>query len=338
MIKEAINKAINREDLTFEEAQAVMQEIMTGQATNAQMSSFLTALRMKGETIDEITACASVMRKVATHLTHNGEVLEIVGTGGDKSFTFNISSVSSIVTAAAGVPTAKHGNRSVSSKCGAADVFEKLGVKLDISAQENAQVLEKTGMCFMFAQRYHSSMKYAAPVRKEIGTRTIFNILGPLANPAFATIQLMGVYSESLVEPMAQVLKNLGVKRGMVVYGQDGIDEISLVAKTTVCEIKNGNITKFEINPEDYGFNLCKKEDLTGGDAKENAEIALEILSGVKNAKRDVVLLNSGVALYIAGKTDSIAQGIELAKETIDSGKAKNKLEEFIKATNEVDK
>lgn len=337
MIQTAISNIMNNENLSFEDAQKVMEEIMTGNATNAQIASFLTALRMKGETIDEITACASVMRKVGTHLAHNGDVLEIVGTGGDEAFTFNISSVSSIVTAAAGVPTAKHGNRSVSSKCGAADVFEELGVKLNITAEQNAKVLEDTGMCFMFAPVYHSSMKYAAPVRKEMGTRTIFNILGPLANPASATIQLMGVYNEELVEPMAQVLKNLGVERGMVVYGQDGIDEVSIVAKTTACEIKNGEITKFEINPENYGISLCTKKDLVGGDSKVNAEIAIDILKGAKGAKRDVVLLNSGIALYLAGKADSIADGVELAKETIDSGKALSKLNEFIKATNEVE-
>lgn len=336
MIKEAISKVINNENLSFEETESVMNEIMTGNATNAQIASFLTALRIKGETTEEITACATVMRKVGVHLGHNGDVLEIVGTGGDEAFTFNISSVSSIVTAAAGVPTAKHGNRSVSSKCGAADVFEELGVKLNITPQQNEKVLADTGLCFMFAPVYHSSMKYAAPVRKEMGIRTIFNILGPLANPASATIQLMGVYSEDLVEPMAQVLKNLGVKHGMVVYGQDGIDEVSLVAKTTACEINNDEIKKFEINPEDYGMGLCKNEDLTGGDTKKNAQIALNVLKGEKSAKRDVVLLNSGIALYIAGKADSIAQGIDFARETIDSGKAMEQLDRFIKATNEV--
>lgn len=336
MIKEAISKVINGQDLSFEETQAVMKEIMTGNATNAQIASFLTALRMKGETIEEITACAKVMREVGVQLKHTGDVLEIVGTGGDEAFTFNISSVSSVVTAAAGVPTAKHGNRSVSSKCGAADVFETLGVKLDITAQQNEQVLKNTDICFMFAPIYHGAMKYAAPVRKEIATRTIFNILGPLANPASATMQLMGVYSEELVEPMAQVLKNLGVENGMVVYGQDGIDEVSLVAKTTACEIKNGKITRLQINPKDYGFTLCSKEDLVGGNPQENAKITKDILDGVKGAKRDVVLLNSGIALYIAGKADNIASGIKLAAETIDSGKAKAKLEEFIKATSEV--
>lgn len=336
MIKEAISKVINKENLTPAETEGVMEEIMTGKATNAQMAAFLTALRMKGETIEEITACAKVMRRVGVHLNHSTEVLEIVGTGGDEAFTFNISSVSSIVTAAAGVPIAKHGNRSVSSKCGAADVFEALGVKLDITAQQNERVLSDTGICFMFAPVYHGAMKYAAPVRKEMGARTIFNILGPLANPASATIQLMGVYSQDLVKPMAEVLKNLGVEKGMVVYGQDGIDEVSLVAKTTACEIKNGEITEFTINPEDYGFTLCKKDDLVGGNPQENAEIARKILNGEKGAKRDVVLLNSGIAIYIAGKADSIAKGIEIAAQTIDSGKAKAKLEEFVRATNEV--
>jgi len=336
MIKYAINKTINGNDLTFDETQQVMTEIMTGNATNAQIASFLTALRIKGETIEEITACAKVMREVGVHLNHDADALEIVGTGGDEAFTFNISSISSIVTAAAGVPTAKHGNRSVSSKCGAADVFEALGVKLDITAQQNEKVLAETNMCFMFAPVYHGAMKYAAPVRKEMGARTIFNILGPLSNPASANIQLMGVYSEDLVEPLAQVLKNLGVEKGMVVYGQDGIDEVSLVAKTTACEIKGDKITKLEIDPEEYGLSLCSKEDLIGGDPQENAKIAMSILNGEKGAKRDVVLLNSGVALYIAGRVSSIADGIKLAAETIDTGKAKAKLEEFVKATNEV--
>lgn len=336
MIQKAISELINNENLKFEDAQEVMREIMTGQTTNAQMASFLTALRMKGETTDEITACASVMREVGVHLEHDSEVLEIVGTGGDEAFTFNISSVSSIVTSAVGIPTAKHGNRSVSSKCGAADVFEALGVKLNITAEQNAKVLNDVGLCFMFAPVYHSSMKYAGPVRKELATRTIFNILGPLANPASATMQIMGVYSEELVKPMAQVLKNLGVTKGMVVYGQDGIDEISMVAKTTACEIKNGELIDLEINPEDYGFELCNSADLVGGDPQENAQIALDILNGKKSAKRDVVLLNSGVAIYVSGKAESIAQGIEMAKEVIDNGKAKAKLDEFVKATNEV--
>lgn len=336
MIKDALHKAINGEDLSFDLTKQVMSQIMSGNATNAQIAAFLTALRMKGESIDEITACAQVMREYGVHLNHTGEVLEIVGTGGDESFTFNISTVSSFVTAAAGLPTAKHGNRSVSSKCGAADLLEAMGVKLDITCKQNEKVLKDTGMCFMFAPVYHSSMKYAAPVRKEMGARTIFNILGPLANPAAATIELMGVYSEDLVEPIAHVLKNLGVEHGMVVYGQDGIDEVSLAAKTTACEIKNGELIPCEIDPEKLGLKLCSHKDLVGGDPKRNAEIADEILSGKKGAKRDVVVLNAGVSLYLGGIAPTIKDGVTLAQDTIDSGKAKAKAEQFIAATNNV--
>jgi len=336
MIKDAIHTMIEKKDLSFETARQVMDEIMQGQATNAQIAAFLTALRMKGETIDEITACATVMRERGVKLRHSQDVLEIVGTGGDEAYTFNISTVSAFVVAAAGVPVAKHGNRSVSSKCGAADLLEELGVRLDLSAQQSEQVLKQTGMCFMFAPTYHSSMKYAAPVRKEMGTRTIFNILGPMANPARATLQLLGVYDKNLVEPLAQVLSNLGVKRAMVVYGDDGLDEISLSATTTVCEVNHGELNNSVLDPREFGFALCTPDDLVGGDAVLNAKIARSILHGEKGPKRDIVLLNAAACLYLAGKVDKMADGITLAAELIDSGKAYEKMEQFIKSTNEV--
>lgn len=334
MIKEAIHKITAGENLSFDTAKEVMSEIMSGKATQAQIAAFLTGLKIKGETIEEITACASVMREFGVHLNHDGDVLEIVGTGGDESFTFNISTASSIVTSAAGMKTAKHGNRSVSSKCGAADVLEAMGVNLNITSEQNEKVLRDTNICFMFAPLYHSSMKYAAPVRKEMGIGTIFNILGPLANPASATVELMGVYKEDLVKPLAEVLSNLGVKRGMVVYGHDCVDEVSLVDKTSVAEINNGVITAYEIYPTAYGFELCDKKALEGSNAKENAEIIFNILKGEKSAKRNVVVLNAGCALYLCGLANSIENGIKLAQTTIDSGKALAKAKEFIKATN----
>lgn len=335
MIKEAIYKVVNKEDLTYEMAEETMHEIMSGKATEIQMSSFLTALRMKGETIEEITACAAGMRKHAVRLLHDMDVLEIVGTGGDEANTFNISTTSAFVVSAAGIPVAKHGNRSVSSKCGAADCLEALGVNITISAEDSAKVLDKIGMCFMFAQTYHSSMKYVAPVRKGLGIRTIFNILGPLTNPAGANMQLLGVYDESLVEPLAKVLLNLGVKRGMVAYGQDGLDEISLSAPTTCCEIRDGKLKSFVLNPEDYGFRLCKKEDLVGGDPKENAEITRAILNGEKGPKRDAVVLNSAACIYMATDNMTFEEAILAAQDIIDSGKAKEQLENFIEISNQ---
>ncbi|MCK9312829.1 MAG: anthranilate phosphoribosyltransferase [Methanocorpusculum sp.] len=336
MIREAIRSVVEKKNLPFEMARLVMEEIMQGQATNAQIAAFLTAMRMKGETIDEITACATVMRDHCTKLRHKGDVLEIVGTGGDEAYTFNISTVAAFVAAAAGVPVAKHGNRSVSSKCGAADLLEALGVRLDLTAEQSGRVLEQTGMCFMFAPIYHASMKYAAPIRKEMGTRTIFNILGPLANPASASIQLLGVYNENLVKPLAQVLSNLGVKRAMVVHGNDGLDEISLSTTTTVCEVNCGELSSYILDPCEFGFELCQPDDLVGGDAAENAKIALSILRGEKGSKRDVVLLNATVCLYMAGKTEKISDGIALAAEIIESGKAYEQMKRFVRATNEV--
>ncbi len=309
---------------------------MQGEATSAQIASYLTALRIKGESIDEITASALVMREKAAKLQHNLDVVEIVGTGGDEAYTFNISTVSAFLLAAAGVPVAKHGNRSVSSKCGAADLLEALGTKLDLTPEENAKVLQDTGMCFMFAPVYHASMKNAAPIRKEIGIRTIFNILGPLANPAGAAIQLLGVYDRSLILPMAQVLANLGVKRGMVVCGEDGLDEITLTGKTEVCEIKDGKLTSYQIDPKDYGLSYCRSEELVGGDAKENAAIARSLLKGEKGPKREIVCLNTAACLYLADKAANIEEGITLAKSLLDSGKAYEKMEAFVRATNEV--
>lgn len=335
MIKEAIYKVVNQEDLTYEMAEEVMDEIMSGKATEIQMSSFLTALRMKGETIEEITACAAGMRKHAVRLLHEMDVLEIVGTGGDEANTFNISTTSSFVVSAAGIPVAKHGNRSVSSKCGAADVLEALGVKITISAEKSAEILKKIGICFMFAQSYHSSMKYVAPVRKELGIRTVFNILGPLTNPAGANMQLLGVYDESLVEPLAKVLVNLGVKRGIVAYGQDGLDEISLSAPTTCCEIRDGKLRNFVLNPEEYGFKLCKKQDLVGGDPAENAEITRAILNGEKGPKRDAVVLNSAACIYMAKDNMTFEDAIKEAEDIIDSGKAKAQLDKFIEISNQ---
>lgn len=334
MIKEAIYKLLNKENLSLEETKEVMDEIMGGNTTNAQIASFITALRMKGETIDEITACAMIMRRYGLKLAHEGDVLDIVGTGGDEAYTFNISTVSSFVIAAAGIPVAKHGNRSVSSKCGSADVLEALGVKIDIPVERSEQILREIGICFLFAPLYHSSMKYAAPVRKELGVRTIFNILGPLSSPANANLQLLGVYDENLVEPMARVLANLGVKRAMVVYGHDGLDEISLSAKTTVCEVNEGHINSFFLDPHQFGFDYCRQDELTGGDPALNAEIARNIFSGEKGPKRNIVLLNSAICLYMTYNNITLRECVRLAEQMIDSGKAMEKLNSFIRLSN----
>ena len=335
MIKEAIIKLSKKQDLAYAEAEAVMDEIMSGQATPVQMSSYLTALSLKGETIDEITASAAGMRAHCIKLLHNLDVLEIVGTGGDGSNSFNISTTSSLVIAAGGVPVAKHGNRAASSKSGAADVLEALGVKITLTPERSAEILKKINICFLFAQNYHIAMKYVAPIRKELSIRTVFNILGPLSNPAGANMELMGVYDQALVEPLAQVMANLGVNRGMVVYGQDSLDEISMCAPTSVCEIKDGKFTSYEITPEQFGYTRCEKEALTGGTPAENAEITKAILKGEeKGAKRQAVCLNAGAALYIAGKADSVEAGVKLAESLIDSGAALKKLEEFVEETN----
>ena len=335
MIKEAIIKLSKKQDLAYVEAEAVMDEIMSGQATPVQMSAYLTALALKGETIDEITASAAGMRAHCIKLLHNLDVLEIVGTGGDGSNSFNISTTSSLVIAAGGVPVAKHGNRAASSKSGAADVLETLGVKITLTPERSAEILKKINICFLFAQNYHIAMKYVAPIRKELGIRTVFNILGPLSNPAGANMELMGVYDQSLVEPLAQVMANLGVNRGMVVYGQDSLDEISMCAPTSVCEIRDGKFTSYEITPEQFGYERCEKGALTGGTPAENAEITKAILKGEeKGPKRQAVCLNAGAALYIAGKAASIEEGVKLAESLIDSGAALKKLGEFVEETN----
>ena len=334
MIKEAIAQLVKREDLTSEVMEQVMEEIMTGEATDAQKASFLTALSMKGETIDEITSAAKVLRSHCERFLNDMGVLEIVGTGGDGSNTINISTLSSVVVSAAGIPVAKHGNRAASSKCGTADCLEALGVKIDCAPARSAQILKDINLCFLFAQKYHPAMRFVGAVRKEMGIRTLFNVLGPLANPAGATMQLFGVYSEELVEPLAHVLRNLGVKRAMVVYGRDSMDEISLSAETKVCEFKNDEFKSYVIKPEDLGLTRCNKEDLVGGTPQENAAIVNDILGGAKGPKTDVVLLNAGAAIYLASDGITLKDGIEKAREIIVSGKAKKQLKEFIEETN----
>lgn len=335
MIKEAIIKLSKKEDLTYDEAEAVMNEIMDGAATPVQMASYLTALSLKGETIDEITASAAGMRAHCIKLLHDMDVLEIVGTGGDGSNSFNISTTSSLVIAAGGVPVAKHGNRAASSKSGAADVLEALGVKITIPPEKSADILKKINICFLFAQNYHIAMKYVAPIRKELGIRTVFNILGPLSNPAGANMELMGVFDQSLVEPLAQVMMKLGVNRGMVVFGQDSLDEISMSAPTFVCEIRDGWFQSYEITPEQFGYTRCSKEELEGGTPAENAEITKAIVNGTeKGAKRQAVCMNAGAALYIAGKAESLEAGVKMAENLIDSGAAAAKLREFVEETN----
>ena len=336
MIKEAIVKLSKKEDLTYQEAETVMDEIMSGQATAVQMSSYLTALSMKGETIDEITASAAGMRAHCIKLLHDLDVLEIVGTGGDGANSFNISTTSSLVIAAGGVPVAKHGNRAASSKSGAADVLEALGVNITIPPKKSAELLKKINICFLFAQNYHIAMKYVAPIRKELGIRTVFNILGPLSNPAGANMELMGVFDQALVEPLAQVMAKLGVTKGMVVFGQDKLDEISMSAPTSVCEIKDGWFQSYEITPEQFGYERCSKDDLAGGTPAENAEITKAILRGEeKGPKCQAVCLNAGAALYIAGKAETMEVGVRMAEELIDSGAALKKLDEFIACSNE---
>ncbi|MDR0435815.1 MAG: anthranilate phosphoribosyltransferase [Propionibacteriaceae bacterium] len=330
MIKEAILQATSRQNLDFATAEAVMDEIMGGEASQIQMAAYLTAMSVKGETIDEISGSAAGMRKHCIRLLNEDEVLEIVGTGGDRANSFNISTTSALVISAAGIPVAKHGNRAASSKSGAADVLEALGVDITVPPEKSLEILKAINLCFLFAQNYHIAMRYVAPVRKELGIRTIFNILGPLVNPAGATMELLGVYSEELVEPLGKVLHNLGVKRAMVVYGQDGLDEISLSSATSVCELQGGRLSTYVITPEQFGFTRCDKSDLVGGTPAENATITLAVLKGERSAKRDAVLLNSGAAIYIAGRAESIEAGIAIAAEMIDSGAALAQLERFI--------
>lgn len=337
MIKEAIVKIVNKEDLSYDEAYTVMNEIMSGNTTPTQNAAFLAALSTKSakaETIDEIAGCAAAMRDNATKVDTDMDIFEIVGTGGDNAHSFNISTTSALVAAAGGMKVAKHGNRAASSLCGTADCLEALGVNIQQSPKRCVELLNEAGMCFFFAQKYHSSMKYVGAIRKELGFRTVFNILGPLTNPGSPKMQLLGVYDEYLVEPLAQVLINLGVKRGMVVYGKDKLDEISLSAPTAVCEFKDGWFKTYTIAPEDFGFERCTKDDLKGGTPQDNAKITREILGGAKGHKRNAVLMNAGAALYIGGKADSLNDGIALAAEIIDSGKALETLSKLIEVSN----
>ena len=337
MIKEAIAKIVNKEDLSYDEAYEVMSEIMSGETTPTQNAAFLAALSTKStkaETIEEISGCAAAMRSKALKVETPLRTLEIVGTGGDNAGSINISTTSAIIIAAAGIPVSKHGNRAASSKCGAADCLEALGVNIDLEPEKCSKLLEEVGICFFFAQKYHPSMKYVGAIRKELGFRTVFNILGPLTNPASPKIQLLGVYDGSLCEPLAKVLMSLGVERGMVVYGQDKLDEISLSSPTTVCEFKGDMYKTYEITPTDFGFKTCKKSDLVGGSPAENAEITRSILDGsLKGPKRDAVLMNAGAGIYLGDKAGSIAEGIKLAGELIDSGAAIKKLEQFVAAS-----
>lgn len=337
MINEAISKLVDGQDLTRAEMVAVMDEIMGGEADSIQTAGLLTALQIKGATIEEITASAISMRNHADVMDTNMDITEIVGTGGDKSNSFNISTTSAFVAVAAGVKVAKHGNRAASSKSGAADVLEKLGLNLMLEKEKSLEMLEKLNFCFLFAVKYHAAMKYVAPVRKTLGIRTIFNILGPLTNPAKANMQVLGVYSKELVNPMSRVLSNIGVKRGMTVFGMDGLDEISASDKTYVCEFRDGWFKEYEIEPEDFGYKKCDKSELEGGTPEENAEITRNILNGtLRDGKRNAVCLNAGAAIYVAGKADSLAEGIKIAEETIDSGKAIERMNEIVAFSNQI--
>ena len=334
MIKEAIKELVNGKDLDSVTMESVMEEIMTGEATDAQKASFLTAMTMKGETIDEITSAAKVMRSHCEKFLNDMDVLEIVGTGGDGANTINISTIVSIIVSSTKIPVAKHGNRAASSKCGTADCLEALGVNINLSPAESAILLKEHNMCFLFAQKYHPAMRYVGPVRKAIGVPTVFNILGPLTNPAYNTYQLLGVYSEELLDTVANALKDLGLKHAMVVYGKDCLDEISMSADTEVCELADGKVTKYTITPEQFGFTRCRKEDLVGGTPEENAALVKEILEGkVTGAKLDAVLINAGAAIHVA-KNVSMEEGIKEAREMITSGKALATMEQFIAETN----
>ena len=336
MIREAIVKIVSKEDLSYEEAYTVMNEIMSGETSPTQNAAFLAALSTKSaraETTDEIAGCAAAMREKATPVDAGDSLFEIVGTGGDNAHSFNISTTSALVAAAGGMRVAKHGNRAASSKCGTADCLEALGVNIDQDPDKCRELLDRAGMCFFFAQKYHTSMKYVGPIRKELGFRTVFNILGPLTNPGKPSMQLLGVYDEYLVQPLAQVLMNLGVKRGMVVYGRDRLDEISLSAPTAVCEFRDGWMKNYVITPEQFGLRRCQKQDLVGGSPEENAAITRAILAGEKGPKRDAVLMNAGAALYIGGKAENMAEGVKLAAELIDSGKAAETLNKLIEVS-----
>ncbi|MBR1901330.1 MAG: anthranilate phosphoribosyltransferase [Lachnospiraceae bacterium] len=339
MIKEAIVKIVDKQDLTYDEAYAVMTEIMSGETTATQNAAFLAGLSTKStgsETIDEISGCATAMREKATRLEHPGmEVMEIVGTGGDNAHSFNISTTTAFILAAAGIKVAKHGNRAASSLSGTADCLEALGINIQQDPDKCRELLEKVGFCFIFAQKYHSSMKYVGPIRKELGIRTVFNILGPLTNPSYPEYMLLGVYDERLVNPLAQVLMSLGVRRGMVVYGTDHLDEISVSAPTKICEFRDGYYRDLVICPEDFGLKTASREEIVGGTPEENAQTTRDILARkITGAKRDIVLMNAGAGLYVAGKAESIEDGVRLAAELIDSGKALAKIGEMVEVSN----
>ena len=335
MIKEAIEKVVSKQDLTYDEAYTVMNEIMNGETSQVQNAAYLAALSTKSakaETIDEISGSAAAMRDHALKVEHDMDVLEIVGTGGDHAGSINISTTAAFLIAAAGIKVAKHGNRAASSKSGAADCLEALGININLAPETCVKLLKEINICFLFAQKYHASMKYVGAVRKELGIRTVFNILGPLTNPAHPTTMLLGVYDEYLLDPLAQVLMSLGVKRGMVIYGQDCLDEISLSAPTSVCEFQDGWFKRYVIQPEDFGFTRCQKEDIKGGTPEENAAITRAILAGQEQGpKRDIVLLNAGAAIYLGGKAESIADGIDLARSLIESGAGLEKVAAFAK-------
>lgn len=339
MIKEAIFKIVDKQDLTYDEAYTVMNEIMSGETTPIQTAAFLSALSTKStksETIDEISGCAEAMRALATRVTYDKPVLEIVGTGGDKAGSFNISTTAAFVIAAGGTKVAKHGNRAASSLSGTADCQEALGVNINQDPDLCAKLLDEVGMCFFFAQKYHTAMKYVGPIRKELGIRTVFNILGPLTNPASPEAMALGVYDPSLVEPLARVLTKLGVKDGMVVHGLACLDELSTACETKVCEFHEGVYQSYEVKPEDFGMARCTRDDLKGGNAEENAQITRDILSGKEQGcKRDTVLLNAGAGLYVTGKAQTLADGVKMAADLIDSGKALETMEAYIKVSNE---
>lgn len=334
MIKETIKILVEGRDLSEEQMTGAMRDIMEGNATDAQIGAFLTALRMKGETVEEITGAAKVMREKVTGIKAPANTVDTCGTGGDMSHTFNISTTTALVVAACGVPVAKHGNRSVSSSCGSADVLEALGVKIDLEPGKVEKCLEQTGFGFMFAPLFHPAMKFAIGPRKELGIRTVFNILGPLTNPAGAELQVLGVFSDKLTEPMARVLANLGVKHAFVVHGEDGLDEITNTDRTRVTELKNGNITTYFISPEDFNFKKAGKDALKGGDALENAVAVIEILKGEKSPRRDIVLMNAAAALITGDKANNFSEAVSLASKAIDSEAALNKLEEVKKVSN----
>ena len=335
MISEAIKKIVDKQDLSYQEAYDVMNEIMSGETSAVQNAAYLAALSTKStkaETIAEISGSAAAMRDHALPVKHDMDVLEIVGTGGDHAGSINISTTASFLIAAAGVKVAKHGNRAASSKSGAADCLEALGVNIRLEPEKCVELLQKINICFLFAQKYHASMKYVGPIRKELGIRTVFNILGPLTNPAHPKYMLLGVYDEYLLEPLAQVLMDLGVTHGMVIYGQDCLDEISISAPTSVCEFKDGWFKRYTLKPEDFGLTRGKKEDIVGGTPQENAAITRAILSGKEQGpKRDIVLMNAGAAIYLGGQAATIAEGIEKARALIENGAGLKKVEEFVK-------